>query len=292
VLQEDLVVLPGDRFVLRSSSPQVTVGGGVVLDPAPTGRRPEQGWLEALESGDRSRTVPLALARAPGKGMTAEELALVVPATPEQIADVAGDSPEVASLGGLYALAGELEAARVRLLEALKARAEGRPESPELSMAEARIATGLDARLADALIAALDGGNEPEVRIAEDGVTLPDAEEVPPELEKEAGGLLDALRGAGVEPPAVEATRAARLLLKRGEVVRLDGGLFAASEAAEAVLEQVKTVCREEGEISLAGFRDRLGTSRKYAQAWLEYADDAGVTRRVGDARVLTRRYR
>jgi selenocysteine-specific elongation factor len=292
VLQEDLVVLPGDRFVLRSSSPQVTVGGGVVLDPAPTGRRPEQGWLEALESGDRSRTVPLALARAPGKGMTAEELALVVPATPEQIADVAGDSPEVASLGGLYALAGELEAARVRLLEALKARAEGRPESPELSMAEARIATGLDARLADALIAALAGGNEPEVRIAEDGVTLPDAEEVPPELEKEAGGLLDALRGAGVEPPAVEATPAARLLLKRGEVVRLDGGLFAASEAAEAVLEQVKTVCREEGEISLAGFRDRLGTSRKYAQAWLEYADDAGVTRRVGDARVLTRRYR
>jgi selenocysteine-specific elongation factor len=224
--------------------------------------------------------------------MTTEELALLVPATPEQIADVAGDSPKVASLGGLYALAGELEAARVRLLEALKTRAEDRPESPELSMAEARIATGLDARLADALIAALAGGNEPEVRIAEDGVTLPDAEEVPPELEKEAGGLLDALRGAGVEPPAVEATPAARLLLKRGEVVRLDGGLFAASEAAEAVLEQVKTVCREEGEISLAGFRDRLGTSRKYAQAWLEYADDAGVTRRVGDARVLTRRYR
>src|SRR5919199_6561445 len=35
VLQEELVVLPGDRFVLRSSSPQITVGGGTVLDPAP-----------------------------------------------------------------------------------------------------------------------------------------------------------------------------------------------------------------------------------------------------------------
>jgi hypothetical protein len=35
-----------------------------------------------------------------------------------------------------------------------------------------------------------------------------------------------------------------------------------------------------------------MSTSRKYAQAWLEYADEAGVTRRVGDARVLTRRYR
>ena len=292
VLREGIVVLPGDRFVLRSSSPQVTIGGGVVLDPAPTGRKPEPGWLEALESGDRSRIVPLAFARAPGKGMTAEELALVVPATPEQIADVAGANPEVARLGELYALAGELEAARARLLQALKERTEDRPESPELSMAEARTATGPDARLADALISALASGDEPELRVAEDGVALPGAEEVPQELENEAEGLLDALRRAGAEPPAAEATPAARLLLKRGEVVRLDGGLFAASEAAEAVLEEVKTVCREEGEISLAGFRDRLGTSRKYAQAWLEYADDVGVTRRVGDTRILTRRYR
>jgi selenocysteine-specific elongation factor len=292
VLQEDLVVLPGDRFVLRSSSPQVTIGGGVILDPTPTGRRPEPGWLEAIESGDRSRIVPLALARASGKGMTAEDLALVVPGKPEQIANVAVANPEVAKLGNLYALVGEVEAARARLLQALKERAENWPASPEFSMAEARIATGLDVRLADALISALTSGNEPELRVAEDGVALLDAEEVPPELEKEAEGLLDALRHAGAEPPAAEPTPAARLLLKRGEVVRLDGGLFAASEAAEAVLDEVKTVCREEGEISLAGFRDRLGTSRKYAQAWLEYADDAGVTRRVGDARILTRRYR
>ncbi len=292
VLQEDLVVLPGDRFVLRSSSPQVTVGGGVVLDPAPIGRRPEPGWLDALESGDRSRTLPLALARAPRKGMTAEELALAVPATPKQIAEVAGANPEVANFGDLYALAREIETARAYLLEALRGQAENRPESPELSMAEARTATGLDARLANALISALADGDEPEVRIAEDGVALPDAEEVPPELEKEAEELLDLLRHAGAEPPAVEATPAARLLLKRGEVVRLDWRHFAASEAAETVLEEIKTVCREEGEIALAGFRDRLGTSRKYAQAWLEYADDVGVTRRVGDARVLTRRYR
>jgi selenocysteine-specific elongation factor len=80
-------------------------------------------------------------------------------------------------------------------------------------------------------------------------------------------------------------------LLKRGQAVRLADGLFAASDAAEILLEEIKSACREEGEVSLAGFRDRLGTSRKYAQAWLEYSDVAGVTRRVGDARVLTRRY-
>jgi selenocysteine-specific elongation factor len=292
VLQEELVVLPGDRFVLRSSSPQVTVGGGVVLDPAPISRRPETGWLEALESGDWSRIVPLALARVPKSGMTVEELALVVPARLAEISTAIEGNPEVAKLGELYAPTGEVEASRNRLLEALKKRAEDRPESPELSVAEARAAMGFDTRLADALLAEMAGGEDPQIRVAEAGVSLPDAEGVPLELEREAEELLKSLRRAGTEPPAMEATPAARLLLKRGEVAQLDRGLFAASEAAETVLEEIKSVCREEGEISLAGFRDRLGTSRKYAQAWLEYADDVGVTRRVGDARVLTRRYR
>ena len=290
ILQEELVVLPGDRFVLRSLSPQVTVGGGTVLDPAPIRRRPERGWLEALESRDWARVVPLALARAPQKGATAEELSLVVPATPAEVAAAVEGEPEVARLGDLYAPAGGVQAARERLFEALEKRTRERPESPELSVAEARSATGLDVRLADALLAVLAG--EKEILTAETGISLPNAEEVPPELEKKAGELLETLRRAGVEPPVTEATPAVRLLLKRAEVVQLTDGLFASKEAEETVLEEVKTVCREEGKISLAGLRDLLRTSRKYAQAWLEYADDAGVTRRVGDARVLTRRYR
>jgi selenocysteine-specific elongation factor len=83
-----------------------------------------------------------------------------------------------------------------------------------------------------------------------------------------------------------------RLLLKRGEAVDLGGGLFASRRTADRILEDIKTVCREEGEISLSGLRDRLGTSRKYAQAWLEFSDASGVTSRTGDVRVLTRRHR
>ena len=75
-------------------------------------------------------------------------------------------------------------------------------------------------------------------------------------------------------------------------LVRRSPTVDAAREAAESVLEQIKTICRERGEISLAGLRDRLGTSRKYAQAWLEYSDSSGVTSRTGDVRVLTRRHR
>ena len=292
ILEDPLVALPGDRFVLRSSSPQVTVGGGMVLDAAPAGRKPDPEWLAALESGDPARIIPLALAARPGHGMTAEELSLVARTVPEKVQTVADKDPGITSLGGLYAPAEEVEAARGRLIQALKTRSEERPESPELTVAGARAATGLDARLADALLARMSGGDEPEIRITDSGVTLPDPDEVPPELEREAGILLQDLRKAGNEPLAVGETPEARLLVKRGEAVRLGGGLLAATIVAEGVLEEIKAVCREEGEVSLAGFRDRMGTSRKFAQAWLEYADEAGVTRRLGDVRVLTRRYR
>jgi selenocysteine-specific elongation factor len=289
-LEEPLIVLPGDRFVVRSMAPQLTIGGGKVLDPAPTGRRPEPGWLEALESGDASRTIPLALARARGAGMTAGELALAVSVAPEEVPAAVERLPEVTRVGELYAVTEEVEAAKERLLKSLKRRAEERPESPESSVAEARVATGLAASLADALLQRMASGGE--IRMTDAGVGLPDAEEVPPELEEAARRLLEDLRRAAAEPPALDPTPALRLLLKRGKAVGLGEKLFASSEAADGVLEEIKTVCREEGEISLSGLRDRLGTSRKYAQAWLEYSDAAGVTSRTGDVRVLTRRYR
>jgi selenocysteine-specific elongation factor len=289
-LDEPLVLLPGDRFVLRSLGPQVTVGGGKVLDAAPNDRSPEPGWLEALENGNVAVKVPLVLARAPRRGMTAQDLSLAVSVAPEEIPASVEGVPVVRRIGGFYVLAAEVEAARARLLEALGRRAEERPEDPRLSVAEARLATGLSAGLADALLGEMSGDGE--VRVNDAGVGLPGAEGIPLELEREAEEFLEGLRSAGTEPPAIEPTPALRLLLKRGDAVALGGRLFASREAAESVLDEIKTVCRESGEISLAGLRDRLGTSRKYAQAWLEYSDEEGVTSRTGEVRALTRRYR
>ncbi len=289
-LAEPIVALPGDRFVLRALAPQVTVGGGTVLDPAPLGRSPDPTWLEALESGNATESVPLALARRPGEGMTTDELSLVLVIAPDEVARVVKTGSRVETVGeDLHALIDEVAAARDRLLEALKRRAAERPESPELTVAEARTATGLSSRLADALLAHPE---IEEVRVTETGFGLAGAGGVPPELEREAQGLLDELRAAGPLPPATEPTPALRLLLKRGAVVELGGSLFASREAAENILERIKTVCWERGEISLGQLRDDLCTSRKYAQAWLEYSDAAGVTSRTGDVRVLTRRHR
>ena len=287
-LDEPLVVLAGDRFVMRSLAPRITIGGGTVLDTAPTGRRPEPGWLEALESGEPTRIIPLLLARNPRKALTLEDIALSLNKSPEGLPTTLGNISGISKIGDYYAKSEEVEAAKDRLLNTLKLRQKEHPESPALTMAEARTALDLETNLADVLLQEWQN----EIEVGDSGVSLRSHNEVPPELEEAAARLLDKLRQAGNEPPTTEKDPAMRLLLKRGEAVELGGSLFGSRSAAEVVLEEIKSVCRSEGDISLAGLRDLLGTSRKYAQAWLEYSDAVGVTRRTGDVRALTRRYR
>jgi len=61
-------------------------------------------------------------------------------------------------------------------------------------------------------------------------------------------------------------------------------------DALAAVRERLVAVIERDGSITLAGARDELDTSRKYAQAYLEHLDAARVTLRRGDRRVLRRR--
>jgi selenocysteine-specific elongation factor len=286
-LDEPFVTLRGDRFVLRSME-GTTIGGGTVLDPSATGRRPDPSWLEALESNDLEKAIPLALARKPREGMTTQELSIVFGLEADEVASAVEADAGVETIGGIHAPVEELSGARDLLLEALERRAAEHPENPEITVAAARTATGLSTRLADALLA---GSEKGAIEVTETGVSLPRGG-VPAELEREADGLLGELHAVGAEPPAAESTPAMRLLVKRGDAVELGGSLYAAREAAEIVLDRIKAICKDQGEISLAGLRDSLGTSRKYAQAWLEYSDAAGVTSRTGDVRVLTRRHR
>jgi hypothetical protein len=88
----------------------------------------------------------------------------------------------------------------------------------------------------------------------------------------------------GLEPVKVDDPALARFLEDEGRLVRIGDG-FAISPSA---YEQARAVL-EDG-ITLARFRDALNVGRKTAQMLLERFDADGVTRRVGDARVLRRR--
>jgi selenocysteine-specific elongation factor len=55
----------------------------------------------------------------------------------------------------------------------------------------------------------------------------------------------------------------------------------------ESLTGRVVAICERDGFATIAGLRDELGTSRKYAQALLEHLDSSKVTIRRGDEHVL-----
>jgi hypothetical protein len=107
--------------------------------------------------------------------------------------------------------------------------------------------------------------------------------------EGEARALEQELAVAGVRATKVEDDDLARFLEATGRVVRLGPGYAIGVGGYEVAKDVLLTECRTAGGITLARFRDLAGTGRRDAQLLLERFDADGLTRRVGDRRVLRR---
>jgi selenocysteine-specific elongation factor len=93
----------------------------------------------------------------------------------------------------------------------------------------------------------------------------------------------------GAEPVKVADAQLARFLEQEGRLVRVGDGYAISPEAYERARAALLAELERTERITLAGFRDILGTSRKTAQLLLERFDADGLTRRIGDERILRR---
>ncbi len=93
----------------------------------------------------------------------------------------------------------------------------------------------------------------------------------------------------GIEPVKVDDAKLALYLEQQGRLVRLGDGMAVSAEAFERAREKLVAECQASERITLARFRDLLGIGRRAAQLLLERFDADGVTRRIGDERVLRR---
>ena len=158
-------------------------------------------------------------------------------------------------------------------------RAEATPLDPGLSAAE--LLPG--APWADAVLPLLD------VERRNGKVFLPGSAAELGERGQEAAALEAKLVEAGLTPVAVDDGDLARFLEESGRLVRIGDGLAIAPKSYEEAKHVLVDECEREGKITLARFRDLLGISRKPAQLLLERFDADGLTRRIGDERVLRR---
>jgi len=105
----------------------------------------------------------------------------------------------------------------------------------------------------------------------------------------EAAALEAELERAGMRATKVDDDELARFLEASGRLVRLGDGYAIGEGAHEVARDVLLAECRAAGGITLARFRDLVGTGRRDSQLLLERFDSDGLTRRIGDRRVLRR---
>ncbi len=104
----------------------------------------------------------------------------------------------------------------------------------------------------------------------------------------EAAAALEAQ--LGLDPVKLDDAALGRFLEEQGRLVRVGDGYAVSAAAFERARAALVAECEGGGRITLARYRDLLGVGRKAAQLLLERFDADGLTRRVGDERVLRRR--
>lgn len=299
VLREPLLLLPGDRFIVRMFSPVVTIGGGEVLDiNAPLRmRRPMAAErLRRLDGADASGRVAALVAESK-YGVGEADLIARTGLRSEEIHAIARnpsfvviEDPELRLLDRKWV------DAKVRALhEATRTFHSQSPLAPGIPKSDLRARTLpqspeflLDAmlKLAKTLTADRD-----VVRLASHKMAFREDEE------QALAKIVGAFESAGLAVPSttevlqqsgVETARAKALLqilLKGQKLLRIGDDLVFHGAAITRLRELLAE--RKGQKFSVSEFKEWTGVSRKYAIPLLEYLDRERVTRREGDQRVV-----
>ena len=252
-LSSPVVAARGDHVVLRAAT---TVGGGRVLDPAPPRHR-DASRLELVERGEIAATIY--------SPIRAESI--------RHLIDGAPAATTSASTGDWLYAEDWLDELREELRRRIAA---ADPLDPGVAAPAEPWA---------AEIVPLLGFERRGSRLY-----LPGTVESFAEREQDVAALERLLAEAGVAATKVDDPALARVLERQGRLVRLGDGYAIGTDAYANARDALVHECEAEGDIALARFRDLVGTGRRDAQLLLERFDVDGVTRRIGDRRVLRRR--
>jgi selenocysteine-specific elongation factor len=309
-LQDEVLVLPGDRFIVRQFSPVVTIGGGAVLDPL--ARRPmlrdtgRAAFLETLERGVHEEILAAMTERAL-LGLGYEEIVARTGWMEKEIQDAVEKLIKTArvkrvSTEPLLLVSGKLfEDVRKRIADKVERFQKENPLLPGILREDLRASLGKRVRsetfraALDELVAQkkLDAPGELVKKAGSEIAMLPEEAKAKEQIEA-------AFAAAGLAVPsvkevlaklAVESKRAEKLLqilLREKSLVRVSPELVFHRLALAQLKEQLSSYKKAKGDrITVPIFKDLTGITRKYAIPLLEYLDRERVTRRAGDERVI-----
>ncbi|HKV63433.1 MAG TPA: selenocysteine-specific translation elongation factor [Candidatus Acidoferrum sp.] len=309
-VQDEVLLLPGDRFIVRQFSPVVTIGGGAVLDPL--ARRPmlrdigRATFLETAERGNHDDILAAMTERAV-LGLGHEE---IVARTNWMELEIQGALKKlhgtarvrIVSSEPLMLVSGKLfEEVRKKITEKVERFQKENPLLPGIAREDLRASLGKRVRsetfraALEELVAQkkLDAPGELVKKAGSEIALLP--EEAKAKEQIEAAFASASLAVPSVKEVlaklAVESKRAEKLLqilLREKSLVRVSPELVYHQQALAQLKDQLSSYKKAKGDkITVPLFKELTGITRKYAIPLLEYLDRERVTRRAGDERVI-----
>ncbi len=308
VLSQPLFAARGDRFVIRDETARRTLGGGVVLHPRPRIHRRREPDLEArlriLQTGSLSEVLALVIDEHEAFAVPLAPVCELLNATPGDVAGALAAAADVRAIrlegDSAYTTARKWRASTDALLASLRAFHAGHPLAPGQDMETLR--DTLPWAAPPGVFRAWVDQLEREGVLTRDGSVVRAPEHTTAlrgDARRVADRILALLGEHPLTPPDPPQLAAAlgidgarlvellRALEREGAIVRLARDLYILTEALDTVTRSLREELPDGALLTLASFRERFGTSRKYAIPLLEHLDRDGVTERVGDARRL-----
>lgn len=311
-LEFPIIAVLGDRFILRAYSPQVTVGGGTILDPFARKHRSREltemrAALQHLAHGDRIEQATQFVIAAGRFGLTPEDLGARTAWTDEVISaaiEGAVASDAAREIDGTVIARDAFAELKQQIVAATSAHHRREPLSRGLSKEVLReqVFAAAPPDLFRGILVQLehDGAlvtDNEVVRLREhtralsaDDTALRDAlERVYRKASLSAPALNEAFAQAGFGSNSQHARKLLQLLLDAGTLVRVHGDMIFHQDALKDLETRLRAYADSHAgrAIDVGSFKDLAKISRKYAIPLLEHFDRQRVTRREGDQRIV-----
>lgn len=307
-LEMPVLLIPGDRFILRQFSPVITIGGGIVVDTAPlprsrTSKQPERvsETLRHLQAGAPDQVLTARIARREVHGLGLRDALAETGWHPSQVASVATalvKSGTVKKIGDVLITKAAFEQARELMLAALSKFHDENPLVAGITKGELQEKLALRSQVFAGVLDALS--REQKIELSGEQVRQVGRGVVMKDEEAESKRTIEqAFATAGLKVPALKDVLAAlpvdkqraqkimTLLLRDRVLIKLSDELVFHRDALAELRRKLAELKTKSPKIDVARFKDLTGVSRKYAIPLLEYLDRERVTRRVGDERVI-----
>jgi|KBSSwiStaDraftv2_1062776.scaffolds.fasta_scaffold31190_3 selenocysteine-specific elongation factor len=313
-LEAPVVALHGDRFILRSYSPQQTIAGGVIVDPFAAKHRGKdmaqtRRLLRTLMEDDRVAVFRGLVSSSGERGLRLADIGAATGWTNDVLASVATAAQageQVIDAGGVFLVRESFDRLSSMVLDELDRHHKREPLARGMlreTLREKVFAHSFP-ELFNAVIARLEAArtvvSEKDIIRAGShsvGLSEQDAqmsariEQVYRDAGVESPSIDDVMKRAGVTiAQRTQARKILQLLVDGKKLVRIQNEMFmhaAVIDGLRAKLINYASKHEPQRLIDVPAFKELAGVSRKYAIPLLEYFDREQVTRRTGDKRVI-----